>query len=106
MTKEINNGFEVVNYEKFEDFLKEKGKREFDLDACYDELERNIMEFESHSCELSPFFTKSGHAECISYDYEYLFEATEGEWVTKEELYERFPEAEICDYDYKIIVTF
>ena len=106
MTKEINSGFVVVNCESFEEFLKEYGKSEFDLDACYEELERKIHECESDEYEPSPFFTKSGRPALISYDYEYLYEVEDDVWVTDEEFYAKYPDAEICDYDYKIIVTF
>lgn len=56
------------NLEKFNEFLEENMKLEYDLNACISDFERQIGETGAENYELRGFETKSGNPECISFE--------------------------------------
>lgn len=80
MTK-TRDSYTFENAERFEKFLKDNMKSDFNLDACYDDFIEQVNGNGSSSYELGSSETKSGRPETIGF-HRIDTEVEEDEWQT------------------------
>lgn len=83
------------NKEIFEKFLSENMNKPYNIDACYEDFERQIGASGSSSYELPGHETKSGHPESI------YFERKDHFFLDEKEI----PQEKIGDNDFDYVET-